>query len=148
MALRRPETAGARHTRTRVSAQSRLVPCSLRAQGVFRPHPLAYRRGGVRPVAGTTLRDGSLAEELQRAAVVITFNSNTAVESVLAGVPTITMDPGSMAWDMTSHAIDDPLVTPERERWAATLAWRQWTLAEIESGAALENLLTPARRVA
>lgn len=115
---------------------------------IFRPHPLAYRRGGVRAVPGTELREGPLAPELERAAVVITFNSNTAVESVLAGVPTICTDRGSMAWEMASHSITEPLVTPDREQWAATLAWRQWRLDEIESGFAIQQSFAAVRRVA
>lgn len=105
---------------------------------VFRPHPLANKRGGPpQRVSGTQLHEGALADALERAAVVVTFNSNTAVESVLAGVPTIACDRGSMAWPMCSHSIADELVQPDRARWCAELAWKQWTLAEIANGAAV-----------
>jgi hypothetical protein len=104
---------------------------------VFRHHPLAPKRGGVFMVPGTSMNYGSLQDALARAAVVITFNSNTGVDSVLAGVPTVCIDRGSMAFEMCSHDIDAELVKPNRDRWAAQLAWRQWTIDEIRSGAAL-----------
>lgn len=104
---------------------------------LFRPHPLAHRRGGVFTVPGTKMDHGTLAEALSRAAAVISWNSNTTVESVLAGVPTIAVDRGSMAFDMCSHDIEAPLIMPNREQWSHALAWRQWQMDEIRSGAAL-----------
>ena len=115
---------------------------------VFRPHPLAHRRGGVHAVPGTVMQQGTLGEALAGAAVTIVYNSNTAVESVLAGVPTICMDRGSMAYDMCSHDFDAPLIRPDRMQWAHTLAWRQWSLDEISSGEALRSFTQRQSEVA
>jgi len=106
----------------------------------FRAHPLAYRRGGVSDVPGAESIGGELADNLQRAALVITYNSNTAVESILAGVPTVAVDAGSMAWDVALPDLPKSLAVPEPDRltWAHRLAWNQFTLAEIESGFAWE----------
>lgn len=96
----------------------------------FRPHPLAGRgRNG----PSLNLMGGNLSEALQGAGLVLTFNSNTGVESVLAGRPTVTMDQGSMAWDVAGHQVDE-IVTPDRTAWCNKLAWCQWTLDEIISG--------------
>jgi hypothetical protein len=95
----------------------------------FRPHPLAHRRGPVRPVPGAPFKNGPLPDALQGAAWVVTFNSNTGVESYLAGKPTHVDDEGSMAWGVTN-----------REQWAHRLAWRQWTMDEIASGVAWEHV--------
>ncbi len=92
----------------------------------FRAHPLAknyIRRAPSRP----------LAEDLAQAAVAITYNSNSGVEAVLAGVPTVAMDKGSMAWDVTGHAFALP-PTPDRTAWAHALAWKQWRMDEIAAG--------------
>lgn len=107
---------------------------------MFRPHPLAGQRSPIAHVPGTQRLDGLLSQALQDAAVVITYNSNTAVESVLAGRPTIAMSKGSMAWEVTSHAISEPLAMPDRMSWAHRLAWKQWRLDEIRNGSALERL--------
>ena len=106
----------------------------------FRPHPEALRKGHRAIVRGTERSRGTLDEALADAALVITYNSNSAVDSVLAGKPTIAADKGSMAWPVTGHHIND-IVTPEREEWAHELAWCQWRLDEIKSGKALSALL-------
>lgn len=100
----------------------------------FRPHPVAENRGLRVRVPGVKLATGTLQEALDGAAVCVTFNSNTGVDAVLAGVPTITADRGSMAWEVTTHSVAEGVITPDREAWAARLAWKQWTLDEMSSG--------------
>lgn len=113
----------------------RQVAAYLKGHDVrFRPHPGAVRRGQVDNVPDATRIDGTLEDAINGASFVVTFNSNSAVDAVLAGVPTVAVDPGSMAWDVTSHDIRDPLVTPDRTQWVSRLAWKQWTDDEMASG--------------
>lgn len=101
---------------------------------VFRPHPLGARRGAIQELKGAITSNRSLTEDLEGASLVVTYNSNTGVDSLLAGKPVYCDNEGSMAWG----------VTPEsREQWAHRLAWRQWTLDEISSGYALRILCAP-----
>lgn len=74
---------------------------------------------------------------------VVTLNSSVGVESVLTGIPTVTMDDAAMAWDVTSH---DPEVsiTPDRGRWMRWLAWTQWRHDEIEAGTPISHLFEDA----
>ncbi len=65
---------------------------------------IAYTRLGMLALAG--------------ARAVITFNSNTGVEAVLAGKPTVAIDEGSMAWPVTAHEIIDYPKEPNRLTWA------------------------------
>lgn len=107
---------------------------------VFRPHPQAAKLGHRTPnVPRTTLSTRTLAEDLAGAAACLTWNSNTAVESVLAGVPTVSMCKGSMAYDVTGHVIGD-MLRPDRDEWAARLAWCQWLPEEIAEGKPFWNL--------
>lgn len=100
----------------------------------YRHHPVATDRGFQgREIPGAPAIGGTLKEAFSGAALVVTFNSNTAVESVLAGIPTVATDRGSMAWDVSGHAPGDVL-TPQRMAWASELAWKQWTLEEMSSG--------------
>lgn len=108
----------------------------------FRPHPEAVRRGQTISVPDYMRVGGTLADAFSGAACVVTWNSNTGVEAVLAGIPTITMDEGAMAWPVTSHSISHPLVTPDRNEWFRDMAWTQWTLDEISSGSAWEVVKT------
>ena len=70
---------------------------------------------------------------------VISLNSSVGVESVLNGIPTVTMDEGSMAWDVTSHQPGE-IHTPNRDEWCQWLAWTQWHWDEIEAGHPIRHL--------
>jgi hypothetical protein len=80
-----------------------------------------------------TLRQMSLKEALAGASHVITFNSNSGVDSVMAGLPTVAVDRGAMAWPVTGHDIGE-IIRPDRAAWAHKLAWCQWTRDELQSG--------------
>lgn len=101
----------------------------------FRPHPMAVRRGMVHTVPGARALDGSLADALSGARAVLTFNSNTAVDSLLAGKPTVACEPGAMAWGVASAATATTK-EPDRLAFFKRLAWCQWSMDEIRSGAA------------
>lgn len=103
---------------------------------IFRQHPVALERGLFVDVPGTEDDDGALEEAIDGARVVVTWNSNTAVESVVAGVPSITFDRGAMAWEVTGHAVGEE-ARPDRTDWLARLAWKQWSLDEIADGSAI-----------
>lgn len=70
---------------------------------------------------------------------VITLNSSIGVESVLNGIPTITMDAQAMAWGVTGHSAGDILM-PDRAEWLEWLSWTQWTHDEIEAGEPIRHL--------
>ena len=88
----------------------------------FRPHP-----AGANPTGLPETRKWS------DAGLAITLNSSVAVDAVLAGVPTVTMDEGSMAWDVTGHTPDE-ILKPARLPWLHWLAWTQWSHDEIREG--------------
>lgn len=122
-----------------INAWCRQAAARLRARGrrvIFRPHPQVAKGG--RP----------LADVLAEAAMVVTYNSNSGVDAVLAGVPTIAMDQGAMAWDMTGHDLDTEPPTPDRTTWAHALAWKQWRMDEIASGACWEAVRESSQAVA
>lgn len=107
-----------------VDAMAKLEGAGFKVK--FRPHPVAAARVG-KQVA-------PLEADLAGARLVVTLNSNTAVESVLAGVPTIAMDQGSMAWPVTGHDLPTRPGRPDREPWAHRLAWCQWRKDEMADG--------------
>lgn len=103
---------------------------------VFRPHPRDDRT----PVpAAHRIDRGELSALLGKARCVATYNSNTGVDAVLAGVPVIARDRGSMAWDVAGHDWDHRN-TPDRTAWAHDLAYCQWTDLEMSDGIAWEYL--------
>lgn len=102
---------------------------------VFRPHPLSLPPS--RRIKGSTI-----LEALEHAHCVVLFNSNSAVDSVIAGVPVVAFDEGCMAWEVCGQKLEDVLnpPKPDRQQWFNNLAYCQWTLDEVESGEAWEHL--------
>lgn len=107
----------------------------------FRPHPIAVRNGHITYPTGAEISTRSLADDLADASLVVSYNSTVGVESVLAGVPTITMDEGAMAWDVSGHRLAER-ITPDRSQWAQWLAYTQWNINEITNGVAWDALRT------
>jgi hypothetical protein len=105
----------------------------LRVETRFRPHPKAL---GLRAPVKSTPRDNTLEQDLAGASFCVTLNSNSGVDAVMAGVPTITLDEGSMAWEVTAHGLTEPLITPDREMWGTKIAHRQWLPSEMRDGSA------------
>jgi len=106
----------------------------------FRPHPVA-RRQEINLDCDRYER-GTLAESFQDAYLAITFSSNSGVDAVINGIPTIAMDRGSMTWDygMARHEISLERYTPNRTQWLYDLAYKQWTIDEMARGEAWEHL--------
>lgn len=99
----------------------------------FRPHPL----GSQYLIPGTLASEHRQFEhDLHNAHAVFTFNSNSAVEAQLAGVPTFADDYGSMAWDVSAHDLDalEAMPQPDRAPWLSNLAYAQWTPEEMRTG--------------
>jgi hypothetical protein len=107
----------------------------------YRPHPVALQRrmAIVYPPSCEVSRGTTLEDDLNGARFCVTYNSTSAVESVLHGVPCVTMHQGSMAWDVTSHDLNHQY-RPLREKWAHKLAWAQFTKDEMASGFAWDVL--------
>jgi hypothetical protein len=94
----------------------------------FRRHP-----------AGTNPTGLPEAKDWEQAGQVITLNSSVAVEAVMQGIPTVTMDPAAMAWDVTSHA-PNVVMIPDRTPWLHWLAWTQWHHEEIRAGLPIKHI--------
>lgn len=103
----------------------------------FRPHPLSRNSSGL-----IQMLDGELESALSDAKGVITYNSNSAVDAALAGIPVLAHDQGSMAWDIAAHSIDELInfEYPDREQWAYNLAYAQWTQNELIDGTAWSHI--------
>ena len=107
----------------------------------FRPHPKIEDIAdyGVDP---RFIKLGSLGDTLRIARAFVTWNSTSAVDSVVAGVPTVAMDRGSMAYPVAAHDLDHLDYSPTRHRWLAGLGYSQWTLDEMRAGLPWRHLNT------
>jgi len=89
---------------------------------------------------GTTLQ-----QDLKGASVSISYTSGSAIDSVLAGIPTITCDPGNMAYDISSKYIrnlNNPHMETDKavKQWLYNLAYSQWTHREFQDGTCWKHL--------
>lgn len=101
----------------------------------FRQHPVEVQRKVAPPHVSFAERlEGTLDEALAGAGLVVTYNSNTGVDAILSGVPVHTQDEGSMVYGLSSH--DFEVIRPRRQKRLHEMAWMQWTMSEIKSGAA------------
>lgn len=108
----------------------------------FRPHPQTVQRRGRVSVQSSRIVGGTLEEAFREAGIVVTLSSNTAVESVLAGIPTYALDEGSMAYEVSANTLSEKPIMPDREIWFRDLAWKQWEPDEFRSGEAWEIACT------
>ena len=108
---------------------------------IYRGHPLELRGPtlpeGVRLSTGRTIE-----QDFALAATVVSYSSNSCVESVIEGIPSFVISKKSVAWDVTSHdlsEINNPKIF-DREQWLNNLAYTQWSLKEIEEGLPFKHL--------
>lgn len=113
---------------------------------LFRPHPQEVRKRGHRPgqIPGLEYCPSAwdLEECISGARAVVTFNSNTATDAVLAGKPVVAFDQGCMAWDICQRGtFSNDTKEPDRLAWAKRIAGLQFNLDEIRQGVPVPGLL-------
>lgn len=87
-------------------------------------------------------REQTLAENLGNAWVSVSLSSGAAIESLISGVPAITLSPDSLAYGITSHDLESvkkPLL-PDREQFLYDLAYAQWSPEEYADGTAWRHI--------
>ena len=105
---------------------------------VFRPHPLAR----IPPLEGCEYSTQPLEIDLADAWCQISFNSNSGVDAVLAGVPVFAYDEGSMVYSMARKDWNIELPhMPDREQWLNDICYAQWTPDEFRNGDAWRHIL-------
>lgn len=109
-------------------------------QIVYRPKP-SWKTA--KPIAGTIYspRERDVEQELRECWAVVTHHSNVAVEAVLAGIPAFCW--GGVALEMSLQdlsRIEAPFHPEGRAQWAADIAYTQWSIAEMRTGAPWRHL--------
>lgn len=106
---------------------------------IYRPKPSWV---GASPIAGTIFSPAAqpLDAVLRRAWAVVTLHSNVAVDGLLAGVPVNVTDGVAAAFSTPLTSIETPLLPEGRERLMADIAYCQWSVPEMASGACWRHL--------
>lgn len=112
---------------------------------LFRPHPRIADKwqhyyGDVR---ANMIDTGPLENTLMHAKCMVTWNSNSAVDAAIRGVPVIAMNSGSGAYDIASYKLShyNKLRCPSRRQWLAGIGYSQWTLDEMRAGLPWKHLM-------
>ena len=103
---------------------------------VYRPHPNRLKNAGLSTPLVTI--EKALVDE--NVWLAVSYNSCSGVDAVSAGVPTVAIDEGSMAWDVASHSIAERKI-PDREAWAHWISYTQWSQEEFANGVALAHMM-------
>lgn len=125
---------------------------------VIRPHPSrkdaqikiieSLNLKGIR-ISDTPSKEGSISggdglyKDFSNAYAVVGFNSNALTESVCEGIPTFSMCPSSMAWDVSNKSLqylENPILF-ERQQWLNNLGYCQWREDECLEGKPFTHLL-------
>jgi len=87
----------------------------------------------------------SLFEVLDDAFVTITYNSGSAIDSLLYGIPTISYEEGSHAYSIVPHNSNnlENISFPDRDifmQWLYDLSYVDWSLDEMKEGLPWKHL--------
>lgn len=99
----------------------------------------------VKVVVGS--KERTLQQDLENAYCTVSYSSGSAIDSVLAGVPTIALDPANFAYGISSNHIEhldgDNLKkakTEDVQQWLCNLSYSQWSVDEMENGRVWQHL--------
>jgi len=125
---------------------------SLRA---FGDHEELARRLMMEGINNIRFSDGQLrpwSEDIKGAYCTVTYTSGLAIDSVLAGIPTVACNPGNFAFPFSTRFPDEienlRLGEPDTvQRWLRWLSLCQYSVPEMQSGLAWRHLLPTIQRV-
>lgn len=108
--------------------------------------PIAYSPkpswSEAQPIPGTRYARGPLQEELSCAWAVVTWQSNVSIDALIAGVPCFVLAdaPASLMGHQDLRRINTPRYPEDRLAFCGDLAHCQYSLAEMSSGYAFQQL--------
>jgi len=83
-------------------------------------------------------RSVSFEQAMEKCRLCVTYNSGAGVDAALLGIPVMTCDSGSFAWDVAVHDLNqwnpDMPYTPDRQQWLNNMSYVEWNLDEITNG--------------
>ena len=111
---------------------------------LFRPHPKMEMTGDY-GVDSKYFDERPLDNILSVARCFVTWNSTSAVDAVIAGVPVMVGDKSSISWPVGFHGLchPDDLIFPERQPWLSGLGYSQWSMADLRAGLPWRHLTRP-----
>lgn len=119
----------------------RMMPLEWAGQAAARIRKQSQRPVRVRAHPGNDAPKRPLQADLEGCWAAVVWTSSAGVHALAAGIPVFCEGP---AWSMKAAACSGPIdapVLPERLPAFKRLAWGQWRLEEIQTGAPFRHLL-------
>ena len=87
----------------------------------------------------------SLQDDFKNTSCMVTVNSNSGVDALISGIPSIVLDEGSMIWDISStdlSKVDTIKPVPDNVRLQKLydIAYAEWNTEEIANGDPFKHL--------
>jgi hypothetical protein len=99
----------------------------------------------VKVVVGS--KERTLQDDLKNAYCTVSYSSGSAIDSVLAGIPTIALDPANFTYGISSNHIEhidgDNIRRAKDEdvkQWLYNLSYSQWSVEEMQIGTVWQHL--------
>lgn len=112
-----------------------LLPLGKRL--MYRPKPTDKAAS---PIPGVGYDKRPIEEAVGSAWAWVTHHSNSAVDALVAGVPVHCVTGAAAVMSTPLEQIGNPPLQDGREQFLADVAWLQWTLDEMRSGACWAHL--------
>jgi len=107
---------------------------------VYRPHPLSKWMHGLSIPSKVEVVDPlltPLTHDMEKARLVVAWNSNSLVEAMYNGIPFESNSPGSMVHE---YSMTDMDTEPDRETWGRRISYCQWNKEELSDGSAWRHI--------
>lgn len=72
-------------------------------------------------------------EVIEQSKCCFGWHTNALTNAAIRGIPVITNDKESLAYDIASHSIGS-IITPDRQAWLNKMSWITWSVEEIKKG--------------
>ncbi len=91
-------------------------------------------------------KERTLNDDLVNAYCTVAFTSGSSIDSVVAGIPTITCDPGNFAYEISTKFPEEvnnlkKLQPQEIKQWLEKLSYSQWSIEEMQNGTVWRHLI-------
>ena len=113
---------------------------------VFRPHPKYPQMviDGAKMDVPTDINSGGLDKAIEGAHCVVTYNSTSGTDALIAGKPVFAISSDAQFWHIANHNfadIENPYFPDDRQWHFNRVAYAQWTVDELQSGEAIEFIM-------
>jgi hypothetical protein len=90
-------------------------------------------------------KDNPISKDFEDAFCSVSYSSGSSIDSIISGIPTLTLDPANFAWDISSRYWEEieNIKKPSEvlvNSWLNNLAYSQWSVEEMQNGQAWGHL--------